>query len=176
MGVLAIAKVGNPVLRKMADPVEPDRIRSRSFQNFIDDMFETMVQNEGIGLAAPQVARSEQVVVMACEGDEGFPETVLINPKIVYYSPQVGDMWEGCLSVDNLRGKVTRPSTIRVQFLDRDGIPQDLEANGLYAVCIQHEMDHLVGKLFVDRMTDMSTLTQLAEFDEYWKQEPATVI
>ena len=176
MGVLTIAKVGNPVLRKVADQVEPDRIGSRSFQNFIDDMFETMVHNEGIGLAAPQVSRSEQVVVMACEGDEGFPETVLINPRIVYYSPQVGEMWEGCLSVDNLRGKVTRPSTIRVQYLDRDSVPQDLEANGLYAVCIQHEMDHLIGKMFVDRMTDMSTLTQLAEFDEYWKQEPATVI
>ena len=176
MGVLTIAKVGNPVLRKMADPVEPDHIGSRSFQNFIDDMFETMVHNEGIGLAAPQVSRSEQIVVMSCEGEGGFPETVLINPKIVFYSPQVEEMWEGCLSVDNFRGKVTRPSTIRVQYIDREGVNQDLEANGLYAVCIQHEMDHLIGKLFVDRMTDMSTLTQLAEFDAYWKQEPATVI
>lgn len=176
MAVLPIAKVGNPVLRKIADPVAPDRIGSRSFQQFIDDMFETMVQNEGIGLAAPQVSRSEQVVVMECEGDGGFPATILINPKIVYYSPQLGEMWEGCLSVDNLRGKVIRPSTIRVQFLDRHGAPQDLEASGLYGVCIQHEMDHLIGKLFVDRMNDMSTLTQLAEFDAYWKEEPATVI
>lgn len=176
MSVLPIAKVGNPILRKMADPVDADRIGGRSFQQFIDDMFETMVQNEGIGLAAPQVSRSEQIVVMECEGEGGFPETVLINPKIVYYSPQVGEMWEGCLSVDNLRGKVIRPSTIRVQFLDRHGVFQDLEASGLYGVCIQHEMDHLIGKLFVDRMTDMSTLTQLAEFDAYWKEEPVSVI
>jgi peptide deformylase len=176
MARLPIAKVGNPVLRKIADPVEPDRIGSRSFQHFIDEMFETMVHNEGIGLAAPQVFRSEQLVVMECGGEGGFPETVLINPKIVYYSPQVGEMWEGCLSVDNLRGQVTRPSTIRVQFLDRHGVPQDLEASGLYAVCIQHEMDHLIGKLFLDRMADMSTLTQLEEFDRYWKQEPAPVI
>ena len=176
MAVLPIAKVGNPILRKIADSVDPDRIGSRNFQQFLDDMFETMVQNEGIGLAAPQVSRSEQVVVMECEGEGGFPETVLINPKIVYYSPQVGEMWEGCLSVDNLRGKVIRPSTIRVQFLDRHGSSQDVEASGLFGVCIQHEMDHLIGKLFVDRMTDMSTLTQLAEFDAYWKEEPATVI
>lgn len=176
MALLTIAKVGNPVLRKIAEPVDPDKVGSRNFQQFIDDMFETMMQNDGIGLAAPQVARSEQVVVMECRGDEGFPETVLINPKIVYYSPQQAEMWEGCLSVDNLRGKVTRPSMIRVQFLDRFGVPQDLETSGLYAVCIQHELDHLIGKLFLDRMTDMSTLTQLQEFDTYWQKEPATVI
>ena len=176
MALLPIAKVGNPVLRKIADPVDRDRIGSRSFQQFIDEMFETMVHNEGIGLAAPQVSRSEQLVVMEYKGEGGFPETVLINPKIVYYSPQVAEMWEGCLSVDNLRGQVTRPSTIRVQFLDRHGVPQDLEASGLYGVCIQHEMDHLIGKLFLDRMADMSTLTQLEEFDAYWKQETATVI
>ena len=176
MALLPIAKVGNPVLRKMADPVDSERIKDRSFQRLIDDMFETMVHNEGIGLAAPQVSVSDQLVVMECKGEGGFPETVLINPQIVYYSPQLAEMWEGCLSVDNLRGKVTRPTTIRVQFLDRHGVPQDLEASGLYAVCIQHEMDHLIGKLFLDRMTDMSTLTQLEEFDTYWKQEPATVI
>ena len=176
MGLLPIAKVGNPVLRKIADPVDPDQIGSRGFQQFIDDLFETMVQNEGIGLAAPQVSRSEQVVVMECEGEGGFPVTVLINPNILYYGPQQAEMWEGCLSVDNLRGKVIRPSTIRVQFLDRLGVAHDLEANGLYAVCIQHEMDHLIGKLFIDRMTDMSTLTQLEEFDAYWKEEPAPVI
>lgn len=176
MARLPIAKVGNPVLRKIAEPVDPDRIGSRGFQQFIDDMFETMAHNEGIGLAAPQVSRSEQLVVMECRGEGGFPDTVLINPRILYYSPQQAEMWEGCLSVDNLRGKVSRPSMIRVQFLNRQGLSQDMEASGLYAVCIQHEMDHLIGKLFVDRMSDMSTLTQLEEFEAYWKQEPATVI
>lgn len=176
MSILPIAKIGNPVLRKIAEPVEPETIGSRAFQQFIDDMFDTMVKNEGIGLAAPQVSRSEQVVVMACEGKGGFPQTVLINPKILFYGPQLAEMWEGCLSVDGLRGKVTRPSMIRVQALDRQGNLQDFEASGLFGVCIQHEMDHLIGKLFVDRMTDMSTLTQLEEFDRYWQHEPATVI
>ena len=176
MALLPIAKIGNPVLRKIAEPVDPDRIRGREFQAFIDDMYETMEQNQGIGLAAPQVSQSEQIVVMECGGDEGFPRTVLINPKILYYSPQQAEMWEGCLSVDGLRGKVTRPSMIRVQALDRDGVSLDFEANGLYAVCIQHEMDHLIGKMFIDRMTELSTLTQLEEFDTYWQKEPATVI
>lgn len=176
MSVLTLAKAGNPVLRKLAVPVDPDQIGGRAFQEFIDDMFETMVHYEGIGLAAPQVSRSEQLVVMECRGEGGFPKTILINPKIVYYSPQQVEMWEGCLSVDGLRGKVTRPSMVRVQGLDRDGSPQNFEASGLYAVCIQHEMDHLIGKLFLDRMADMSTLTQLSEFETYWQKEPATVI
>ncbi len=176
MAVLPIAKVGNPILRQIANPVDPASIGSRQFQEFLDDMFETMVKYEGIGLAAPQVAKSEQVVVMECEGSDGIPKTVLINPKIVFYGPTQNEMWEGCLSIDNMRGKVVRPSMVRVQAYDRHGTLQDIEANGLYAVCIQHEMDHLLGKLFIDRMADMSTLTQLEEFDAYWKEDSATVI
>ena len=176
MAVLPIAKVGNPILRKIANPVDPAIIGSRRFQQFLDDMFETMVHFEGIGLAAPQVAQSEQVVVMECDGSDGIPNTVLINPKIVFYGPTQSEMWEGCLSIDNMRGKVMRPSMVRVQAYDRQGVLQDIEANGLYAVCIQHEMDHLLGKLFIDRMNDLSTLTQLEEFDAYWKEETSPVI
>lgn len=176
MAILQIAKLGNPVLRKPADPVDPEAIKKPVFQQLIDDLFETMLENEGIGLAAPQVSRSEQLVVTGCKGEGGFPETVLINPKILFYGPHQVEMWEGCLSVDGLRGKVTRPSMVRVQGLDRHGTFQDFEATGLYAVCIQHELDHLIGKVFLDRMTDMSTLTQLEEFEAYWKQEPAPVI
>lgn len=176
MAVLKIAKLGNPILRQIAQPVGQDEIGTRAFQTFVDDMLETMEAAEGIGLAAPQVSRSQQLVVMRCPGEEGFPETVLINPKIVFYGPQQLDNWEGCLSVDGLRGKVTRPSMVRVQGLDRNGNPLDIEATGLYAVCIQHEMDHLIGKVFLDRMTDLASLTQLEEFDRYWRSEHATVI
>lgn len=176
MASLEIAKLGNPILRKIAAPVDPDRIATRAFQQFIDDMFETMETTGGIGLAAPQVSTSEQVIVMGFEGEGGFPSTVLINPTIAYYGPQQIEMWEGCLSVDNLRGKVTRPSMVRAQGLDRHGKPLDFEATGLYAVCIQHEIDHLHGRLFLDRMTDFSTLTQLEEYDKFWKHDYATVI
>jgi peptide deformylase len=176
MAVLPIAKLGNPVLRKVAAPVDVRDIHTKEFQQLIDDMFETMLDEPGIGLAAPQVSQSIQLVVLGCEGEGGFPTTTLINPKIVYYGPQQAEGWEGCLSVDGLRGKVIRPSVVRVQALDREGKPVDIEADGLYAVCIQHETDHLIGKLFVDRMTDLSTLTQLTEFDKYWRKEPTPVI
>lgn len=176
MALLKIAKLGNPVLRKHALPVDPTEINKPAFQQFIDDMFETMHEEPGIGLAAPQVSRSQQFMVMDCPGEDGFPATVLINPTIVYYGPNQVENWEGCLSVDGLRGKVVRPSMIRVKALDRHGLPLDFDATGLYAVCIQHEIDHLIGKVFLDRMTDLSTLTQLDEFTQYWKQDPAAVI
>ena len=175
---LQIAKLGNPILRQVAAPIDPREIRTYEVQQLIDNLLETMLAEPGIGLAAPQVSRSVQLVVMACEaeGEDAFPQTVLINPKIVFYGPQQVENWEGCLSVDGLRGKVTRPSVVRVQALDRLGKSMDFEATGLYAVCIQHEMDHLIGKVFLDRMTDMSTLTQLPEFTKYWQQDPIPVI
>lgn len=176
MALLKIAKLGNPILRKVAAPVDPRTVKSRELQTLIDDMFETMYDEPGIGLAAPQVSRSIQLVVMGCKGEGGFPETVLVNPAILYYGPDQVENWEGCLSIDGLRGKVMRPSMVRVKGLDRNGKPMDFEATGLYAVCIQHELDHLIGKLFLDRMTDLSTLTQLHEFEQYWKKEPANVI
>lgn len=176
MAILQIAKLGSPVLRKLAAPVDIETIKKPIFQQFIDDLFETMLENEGVGLAAPQVSCSEQVVVMGYRGEGEVPETVLINPKILFYGPKQVEMWEGCLSIDGLRGKVTRPSMVRVQGLDRHGALQVFEATGLYAVCIQHEMDHLIGKVFLDRMNDMSTLTQLEEFAVYWQRESAPVI
>jgi peptide deformylase len=174
--MLKIAKLGNPILRKIAAPVDPREIKSVELQRLIDEMFETMYDEPGIGLAAPQVSRSIQLTVVGCKGEDGFPETVLINPSILYYGPEQVENWEGCLSVDGLRGKVTRPSLVRVKGLDRNGKPLDFEATGLYAVCIQHELDHLVGKVFLDRMTDLSTLTQLHEFSQYWQKEPTSVI
>lgn len=174
--MLTIAKLGNPILRKFAAPIDPREIKSLEVQGLIDEMFEVMYDEPGIGLAAPQVSRSIQLVVMGCKDEGGFPETVLINPSIVYYGPEQAENWEGCLSVDGLRGKVTRPSVVRVKGLDRKGKPLDIEATGLFAVCIQHELDHLIGKLFLDRMTDMSTLTQLHEFQQYWQKEPTSVI
>ena len=176
MPKLPIAKLGNPILRQVAAKVNPRDIRTYDLQQFIDNLIETMLDEPGIGLAAPQVSRSIQLVVMDCEGEDGFPRTVLINPKIVFYGPKQVENWEGCLSVDGLRGKVTRPSVVRVQALDRHGKSLDIEADGLYAVCIQHEMDHLIGKVFLDRMTDMSTLTQLPEFTKYWQHDPVPYI
>ena len=176
MALLKVIKLGNPVLRQQALPIDLSEIKTSSFQQLVDDMFETMYDEPGIGLAAPQVGRSQQLVVMDCPGEGGFPATALLNPHIAFYGPEQAESWEGCLSVDGLRGKVTRPSLVRIQALDRHGEPLDFEATGLYAVCIQHELDHLIGKVFLDRMTDMSTLTQLEEFEKFWQKQPASVI
>src|SRR5437867_2133997 len=97
MGVLKIAKLGAPVLRQMAEAVPVEKIGKRIFQEFIDDMLESMVQAEGIGLAAPQVFRSEQVVVMECQGEHGIPRTILISPEILGDPPETAAGWEGCL-------------------------------------------------------------------------------
>src|SRR4029078_4782402 len=99
MAVLSIAKLGNPVLRKLAAPVDTREIRTREFQQLIDDMFETMLEEPGIGLGARQVWHSIELVVMGWEGEGGFPTPTLINPTIVYYGPQQVENWEGCLSV-----------------------------------------------------------------------------
>ncbi|MCC2641695.1 MAG: def1 [Nitrospira sp.] len=176
MAILKISKLGNPILRQKALSVSPNDIGKPAFQQLIDDMLETMYDEPGIGLAAPQVGNSQQLVVMDCPGEGGFPQTILINPTILFYGPEQVEGWEGCLSVDGLRGKVTRPSTVRVTGLDRDAKPLDFEASGLYAVCIQHELDHLIGKVFLDRMADFSTLTQMEEFQQYWQKEPANAI
>ena len=179
MAVLKIVKLGAPVLRQIAESVPPDTIGTRAFQQFLDDMLETMVAADGIGLAAPQVSHSEQVLVMECKGEEhGFRLTIMINPTIVdgQVHGAIAEGWEGCLSVDGLRGKVKRAVGVRVKFLDRDGKPVELDASGLYAICVQHEIDHLQGKLFLDRMTDLSTLTQIEEFDQYWRTDSVEVI
>src|SRR5438552_3581749 len=173
MAVIKIAKLGEPVVRQIAEPVPLVKMVRRVFQEVISVSVGTSFQAEGNGLSAPQVIRSEQVVVMECQGERGFPRTIMINPKILGYSPVTAESWEGCLSVDGLRGKVRRPVGVRVKYLDRDGKTVEADASGLYAVCIQHEIDHLQGKLFLDRMTDFSTLTQLEEFEKYWRTEPA---
>ncbi|HNO34084.1 MAG TPA: peptide deformylase, partial [Nitrospira sp.] len=97
MAILAISKLGNPILRQKALPVSPGEIKKAAFQQLIDDMFETMYDEPGIGLAAPQVGRSQQLVVMDCSGEGGFPKTVLINPTIQFYGPEQVEGWEGCL-------------------------------------------------------------------------------
>ena len=114
--MLKIAKLGNPILRKIAAPVDPREIKSSDIQGLIDEMFEVMYDEPGIGLAAPQVSRSIQLVVMGCKDEGGFPETVLINPSIVCYGPEQVENWEGCLSVPGFNATVVRPERAVVQI------------------------------------------------------------
>lgn len=172
MAILKVAVLGNPVLRVPAEAVK--NIQAPEIQRLIDDMIETMREYRGVGLAAPQVHRSLQIAVIEEEKDPDAPKepsrplTVLINPRIVPVTDQMEEDWEGCLSIPELRGKVPRFKEIEIQAHDRRGKPFHLKANEFFARVIQHEHDHLMGTLFLDRMKSFETLTYPAEFARYW--------
>lgn len=149
MAILTILEFPDPRLRTKAQPVTAvdDRIRQ-----LVDDMFETMYSAPGIGLAATQVNVHERVVVMDISEESNQP-LVFINPQVEVIGPDSQDYQEGCLSVPGFYETVARPADIRVRALDRDGKSFELEPDGLLAVCIQHELDHLEGKLFVDYLS-----------------------
>jgi len=151
MAKLHILEFPDPRLRTHAVPVAQvdDRIR-----RLIDDMFETMYDAPGVGLAATQINVHEQVIVIDVSEDKNQP-LVFINPRIEVLDKTACDYDEGCLSVPGFYETVTRPAHIRVHALDRGGNAFSIEPDGLLAVCIQHEMDHLQGKLFVDYLSPL---------------------
>ena len=153
MALLPILEFPDPRLRTRAAPVDPAKVADPAFQRLLDDMFETMYDAPGIGLAASQVDVHQTFMVMDVTEDKTRP-LVFINPLI---TARDGDQvyQEGCLSVPGIFADVTRSNQITVQALDRDGRPFELEADGLLAVCVQHEMDHLIGKLFVDYLSPL---------------------
>lgn len=168
MAVLPIYVAPHPVLKKPADPVAAvtDDIRA-----LVKDMFETMYATRGIGLAAPQVGRSVRVLVMDVEqtGDQSGSEDdtaedkaptpgkpiAVINPEIVWSSDEMNTYEEGCLSIPGQYADVERPQKVRVKYLDENGAAKELEADGLLATCLQHEIDHLDGILFVDHISSL---------------------
>ena len=151
MATLTILEYPNPRLRIVAEPVAvvDDKIRT-----LIDNMFEAMVAADGIGLAATQVDVHQQVIVMDISEKRNEPR-VFINPQIEVLEPDTVPFDEGCLSVPGFNETVDRPKHVMIRALDRDGNAFEEEANGLLAVCIQHEMDHLKGKLFVDYLSTL---------------------
>jgi peptide deformylase len=174
VALLKIARLGHPVLRQVASPVDPAEITTPAFQKFIDDMIETMRESDGVGLAAPQVYEPRRLVLIEVKGPHprypdqaDVPLTVLVNPQVVSHSDEKEEDWEGCLSIPDLRGKVPRWSALQVQALDRQGLPILLKAAGFFARVIQHELDHLDGVMFLERMSDLRTLTFLREFQKF---------
>ncbi len=153
MALLPILEFPDPRLRTKAVPVEAANVTTAEFQRLLDDMFETMYDAPGIGLAASQVDVHQRFMVIDISEEKNQPQ-VFINPEL---SDKDGEQvyQEGCLSVPGIFADVTRADEITVRFLDRQGQPQELRADGLLAVCIQHEMDHLEGKLFVDYLSPL---------------------
>lgn len=169
MAVLPIYVAPHPVLKKPAEPVATvtDEIRT-----LVKDMFETMYATRGIGLAAPQIGQSVRVLVMDVEqnGDQGEDEEAeddaskaptpgkpiaVINPEIVWTSDEMNTYEEGCLSIPGQYADVERPEKVRVKYLDENGAAKEMEADGLLATCLQHEIDHLDGILFVDHISSL---------------------
>jgi peptide deformylase len=151
MALLTILRYPDPRLHTTAKPVVAvdDRIR-----RLVDDLIETMYASEGVGLAATQVDVHERVLVMDTSEERNQP-LVLINPEILQRSDERAIAEEGCLSVPQIYDRVERPARVTVRALGRDGQPFEMEAAGLTAVCVQHEMDHLIGKVFVDYLSPL---------------------
>ena len=189
MSILKVAHMGHPVLRARAKPLDPADIKSPRIQQLIDDMFETMLEYQGVGLAAPQIHESLRLFVAGLapgadddddeeeededeEADEEdrVPLMALINPEISIVGDDTADEWEGCLSIPDIRGRVTRAREIKVKAYDRRGRKIEINARGFTARVIQHETDHLDGVLFLDRMESLETLTFLEEFSRYWSR------
>ena len=181
MANLNIAKLGNPILRRKAEPVSREELEKPETQKLIDDMIETMKMEEGVGLAAPQVFCSQQIVVLGFEENKRYPDTdaipfmVLVNPEFTYLSDEKVEGWEGCLSLDNLRGMVPRSQHVKLKALDRNGKKIQIEAHDFLARILQHEIDHLHATVFIDRMRDFSTLTHLKEFETFWVKAASPV-
>ena len=173
MAIRKVSQMGHPVLRQRAADIPLDQMQNPQMQRLIDDMIETMIDYEGIGLAAPQVFEPLRLIVLGNpdpdpQDEAAIPLTVLFNPQFTSLSPERLDAWEGCLSIPQLRGVVPRSAAVEVRGYDREGQAMELEAEELFARVLQHEIDHLDGVLFLDRMDDLQTLTFVEEYQRYW--------
>src|SRR5215471_10606812 len=169
--------MGHPVLRTRAQPIPQSDITSARIQRLIDDMFETMHEYSGIGLAAPQIHESLRLFVAGVRDpddaesgheDDDMPLMTVINPTITVVGDEVASGWEACLSIPDIRGMVPRAANIQLDAFDRRGKRVKMAVKGLAARVIQHETDHLDGVLFFDRMTTFESLTFVEEFKRYW--------
>lgn len=173
MAIRKIATLGHPVLREVAREVTRDELASPQFQSFIDDLVETMHDANGAGLAANQIYEPVRICAIEVRDNPRYPYkpniplTILVNPELTPTTTETFLNYEGCLSVPNLRGEVPRFPKVRVRAWDRAGHELDFEAKGLTAGTFQHEVDHLDGKLFVDRVVDTRSLSTWADFERY---------
>ncbi len=175
MSIHPIIKMGHPTLRKPAKAVALADIETTEMKALIADMIETLHDAGGIGLAAPQINQPIQLAIIEVPGGpsrygmiEPIPLTVFFNPVLTVIDPEEAGYWEGCLSVPGLRGFVSRPQHVRVDYTDASGKDATLELQGFLATVVQHEFDHLAGRLYVDHIRDM---TQLVFEDEWLAQQ-----
>lgn len=173
MAILKVARMGHPVLRQVSKEVDPGEIGGAGFQEFVDSLIDTMREYDGAGLAAPQVHVPKRVVVMEVRENPRYPDapevplSVLVNPRVRPLTDQRIGVWEGCLSIPDLRGLVPRVAAIELEALDRHGRALRGRFEGFGAAVVQHECDHLDGVLYLDRVEDTRTLAFVREFQRY---------
>lgn len=168
-----ICRMGNPILRKKAQEISKDYLLSDDFTQLLVDMKDSMKHYGGIGIAAPQIGVDLQVAIIELSGmnrygeEINLPLTAFINPRISFLTDEQQGFWEGCLSVPGLRGYVERPLKVKVNYLNVKGEPQEIIAEGFLATVLQHELDHLEGILYIDRIKDPRLLSYQEEFDQF---------
>jgi peptide deformylase len=174
MTARTVIRMGHPNLRKIADEVELAEIKSPEFKALLTDMFDTMKVEGGIGIAAPQINVSKQIALIELPANnerygtlDSSPLFVIINPKLTIIDSELQGFWEGCLSVPGLRGFVERPKAIQIDFMNEHGEEKQFIAEGFLATVFQHELDHLFGKLYIDRITDTTKISYSEEFVKF---------
>ncbi|HEY8076167.1 MAG TPA: peptide deformylase [Labilithrix sp.] len=173
MAIRKIATIGHPVLRELARELTKEELAAPAMQTFIDDLVETMHDANGAGLAANQIHEPVRICAIEVKNNPrypykpNYPLTILVNPELTPTTNDTFFNYEGCLSVPNLRGEVKRFCGVRVRAWDRHGKELDFEVKGLTAGTFQHEVDHLDGKVFLDRVEDTRSLATWTDFERY---------
>jgi peptide deformylase len=181
MAILEIARLGNPVLRNKSRRVTLRELALPEFQGFLDDLAQTCDAGSGVGIAAPQVSVNKRVIIVHVDpknprylGKIAFPLTIIINPRVISRSSKVLDDWEGDMSA-GIRALVPRADACVVTGLDRFGHPVTFALNyDFHARVFQHEIDHLEGKFFLDRVKRKDTISELPEWERYWRPSVRT--
>ena len=173
-----VLKMGHPLLRQKAQPFTLEEIANGSYKTIIEDLFDTMEHQNGVGIAAPQIGISKQIAIVSVPTEnktlykdltekEGLSPLVVINPTIDILKYKLKGFWEGCLSIPGLRGYVERPQKIQVNFLNEEGQQKKMIAENFLATVFQHELDHLDGILYLDKVTDPKKIAYIEEYKKY---------
>lgn len=174
---LEIFQLGSPIIRRVAKKVTD--IKAPEIQTLIDDMIQTCLDSKGVGIAAPQIGHSLAIMIMASYPNARYPyapkmePTALINPKVLAYSEEQVKDWEGCLSLPGIRALVPRHTHIEVMYLDREGKEQSIVFRDFLARLFQHEYDHLIGKVFIDRVESTHDIIMEKEYQRLMSSEPS---
>ena len=174
MAAKPVIRMGHPTLRQTAEEVVLAEIFTPEFSELLNDMYDTMKVEGGIGIAAPQINISKQVTLIELPANnerygtlESSPLFIIINPVITIIDSELQGFWEGCLSVPGLRGFVERPKIVQIDYTNERGEQKQFIAENFLATVFQHELDHLFGKLYIDRITDTTKISYLQEFTEF---------